>query len=82
MTDQILGRYLGYGIGFGIVALTMATRLSPWLRNPQNLDLSVPLWPIGLVVLVGVALYQVFQQGRHLWRRAWEAGQPGIRPPR
>jgi hypothetical protein len=51
------------------------------MSSDHSNSLSLDLWPIGFVALLAVVLYQVFRQGRHLWRRAWEAGQPGIRPP-
>jgi hypothetical protein len=39
---------------------------------------TVAFWPLCAVAAAGVLLFQVFKQGRHLWRQAWV---PPARPP-
>lgn len=38
---------------------------------PGEVSYQIRWWPIIVPIVVGVLLFQVFRQGRHLWRRAW-----------
>lgn len=60
------------------VLLQLDSALSSYLSNWT----SIQLWPVEFAAVLAVVLYLIFRQGRHLWRRAWETRQPGMRPPR
>ena len=51
-----------------VLLLLLDTMMSLALGNSQ----SVSFWPLYVMAAVATVVYQVFRQGRHRWRRAWD----------